>query len=196
MCPVGAVSNMTWSKALAVAAAEEPGELVEGGDLRRASAGELLAQSAGSRVARRPRGTARSRARDTPRRRPPGRCSSPEAGHARHLASARFAELDVRASRRGSTPDRCSRAGPACRVGERDRGRARERRLADAALAGEEQVPRRCEERGHRADFLETDETISSGSLCTRTATSIPRRTLCVTMQKSSKVARQPASAG
>ncbi len=43
VCPVGAVSNTTWSKAVGGAGvAQQLGELVEGGDLDGAGARELL----------------------------------------------------------------------------------------------------------------------------------------------------------
>ena len=42
VCPVGAVSKMTWSNAAVASAAERFGEFVKGGDLDRAGTGELF----------------------------------------------------------------------------------------------------------------------------------------------------------
>ena len=135
--PVGAVSKTTWSKPVRVVG-EQPGELVEGGDLGGAGARELLAHRRQLLVGCWPRASAPAPAGGRPRPRPPGRCSSPKARHARHrprLSASSTPSISSRLDAGSVLTSSTRRPASASAIADG----AGERRLADAALAGEEQ---------------------------------------------------------
>ena len=123
-----------------LAAGQELGELVEGGDLGRAGAGELLLHRRDGiglhDAAHRPDDPVAIRLR----RGLGVDVEQEQAGHARHGGRFVLAHLDVEdlpeVRRRIGAHEQHALAG----IREVDCDRAGERRLADAALAGEEQV--------------------------------------------------------